>query len=304
MKLWLSGTLLFAALSFPVFPCFYEGIADRKATNIENEFLYAFENKYPVKRLEDCLRNFPDINFRKKNVLEGRSALEITLSFQSSTWQDQTVAWLISKGADVNIADAAGYTALMAAAQNASPQTVTKLIQAGAKVKAVDKNNNTALHMVPSGDCKNVPILVRAGAAVNAQGKDGATPLLIAVNHREVECVKYLIAAKADVNLADKDSITPLIEATQKGSNIFVANTAKNRTAIAKMLVEAGADIHAVSPEKATALHFAASTGDLETVRLLLKKGANKAALDAKGRNALYYAEAKKHAAIADLLAK
>lgn len=302
IRLCISFSALLATIS-PALPCSYSvENPDETNTNVARDFLYAFENQSSLKFIENCYRIFPKPNHHIPKLLEGYTPLLISLNRKPSAWQDQAVAWLISKGADVNMPDSFGQTPLMAAAQYANPATVTRLLKAGARVKDVNKDGATALHMTPMGNCKVIPLLLKAGVPINAQANDGATALLVAVNARDVECVKLLIAARADVNLSDKYGTTPLMEASKKGTDLFVANTSKNRTTIAKALIEAKADIHAVTPEGVTALLFAAATGDTETVRLLLMRGADKTAADAKGRNALYYAQKNKHKAIVELL--
>ena len=93
----------------------------------------------------------------------------------------------------------------------------------------------------------------------NTRDKSGVSPLHIAVRVGSSEIVGRLLQAKADPNLAAKDGSTPLLNAV--GNLIWKETTIskrvqKNYLAIAKMLLEAGADILSQSGEDdRTTLH-------------------------------------------------
>ena len=65
------------------------------------------------------------------------------------------------------------------------------------------------------GDLPEVKRLLAAGAEVNAQDKNGITPLMAAslAGHREV--VEFLLAKGAEVNAQDKSGKTALMFATR-----------------------------------------------------------------------------------------
>ena len=73
---------------------------------------------------------------------------------------------------------------------------------------ARDNCRRTALHLAAlSGVSRNIEILVEAGADVNAQTKDGRTPLMLA--NAAGTPTEHLIAAGAYVKAKDKDSRAP-----------------------------------------------------------------------------------------------
>jgi ankyrin repeat protein len=73
--------------------------------------------------------------------------------------------------------------------------------------------------------------------------------------------------------------------------------------AMAQLLLERGADIHALDRDsKATPLHYAASWGREEMVSLLLKKGADRTRKNKAGKTAGELARAAGYDGIAELL--
>jgi ankyrin repeat protein len=60
--------------------------------------------------------------------------------------------------------------------------------------------------------------------------------------------------------------------------------------AVARLLLEKGADVEATDEEGWVALHIAALNGQLAAVELLLKKGADIEATDLDGWTALHFA--------------
>jgi Ankyrin repeats (3 copies)/Domain of unknown function (DUF3471) len=106
------------------------------------------------------------------------------------------------------------------------------------------------------GDAAAVKALLAKGADVNAKAAYGATALSFAADKGHVEVVKVLLEHKADLNVKDTFyNATPLSWAVSK-----------QHGAVVKLLIEAGAE----QPE--TTLAFAARTGDLDLVKLVLDK--------------------------------
>jgi len=86
---------------------------------------------------------------------------------------------LISKGADVNAADAEGVTPLFHCTDDADLARL--LVSKGANVKAIAKNGRTPLHEVACfGSPEVAELLIACGADVNARDGDGRTPLACA----------------------------------------------------------------------------------------------------------------------------
>ena len=94
---------------------------------------------------------------------------------------------------------------------------------------------------------------------------DGFTPLSLAAYFGNEDVVRNLLLSGADPNIPSKNgfSVYPIHSAV-----------ASNYTMIAKMLLEAGADINVVQQSGATPLHSAAHNGNIELLIVLLEAGA------------------------------
>lgn len=95
---------------------------------------------------------------------------------------------------------------------------------------------------------------------VNITGRDGMTPLLVAVRQVELPMVEALLAAGADPNGAPGNE--PLVTAIRVKD-----------LSIARALLKAGADPNGRHDDE-TPLHLASLMGRLDSVELLLKAGA------------------------------
>jgi ankyrin repeat protein len=109
----------------------------------------------------------------------------------------RAVESLLKSGTDPNVRDKTGATALMYAAAFASPECVRLLLEAGANVNSTNTNASTAL-IWATGNAAKVRLLLDWHAEVNATTRSGVTALLSATNRGETEVMRLLIAAGAD----------------------------------------------------------------------------------------------------------
>lgn len=107
--------------------------------------------------------------------------------------------------------------------------------------------------------------------------EDSEKSFFAAIVKGDKPAVRLFLEAGMSPN-ARLGGITALVEASRRG---------KTHHEIAAALIEAGADMDASDPYGVTPLLFAAISGSPETIRLLLKSGANVKARDADGRTAL-----------------
>ena len=118
------------------------------------------------------------------------------------------------------------------------------------------------------------------GADVNLKDARGRGALWRACINANEELVNVLLKHGADAN-ETVDKVTVLMQA---------AANANVRTC--QSLVEAGAEVNALTANKNTALMYAADNANVETFQFLLMHGANSAAVDLRNWSVLDYANA------------
>jgi ankyrin repeat protein len=115
---------------------------------------------------------------------------------------------------DVNQTDHVGWTTLMCASYIGSLELVHALLSKGANPNIQNDNGDTALMIASSKlvlHTNFIPVmnaLIAGGANLNIQNINGITALMAAVEIGDVEYVRVLLRAGADVNLRDEDGDT------------------------------------------------------------------------------------------------
>ena len=172
---------------------------------------------------------------------------------------------LLSSSSAANSAGPEGITPLMAAAETGSVEAMKLLIEKGADINARNASGSTAL-MWSVTDSSKVRLLLDHNADVNVAARSGRTALIIAAfTNPSAEVVRMLIEKGARVDVMDQRKVTPLNAAT------FA-----NDTASVRLLLDASADIQTADTFIGlTPLINAAGNRNLETVKMLLAKGAN-----------------------------
>jgi ankyrin repeat protein len=132
-------------------------------------------------------------------------------------------------------------------------------------------------------------------ALVNAVAPDGFSPLGLASFFGQTKAAGLLIQHGAQVNQPSNNpqKVAPLHSAA-----------AGQHLEIARMLLEAGADVNAVQEGGFTPLMSAAQNGQVEMVRLLLERGADRSMQSEDGRSAYSIADSHADPALAALFLK
>jgi ankyrin repeat protein len=116
----------------------------------------------------------------------------------------KTMSMLLEAGADIDSADSAHQTAMLAAIENGKVEAVRLLLDNGAKPdgKPVNKGrrgNNPLIEAIKTNQRKIVELLIDAGAGANMiGGKPTVTPLIAAARRNQIWAVDRLLAAGAD----------------------------------------------------------------------------------------------------------
>ena len=112
--------------------------------------------------------------------------------------QASCVNLLLKAGADVNIADVHGNTAIGHTAYFGEDHLLNRLIKTGANVDTSGDNAITEI----------LNCLITSGADVNFHDSSGITALHSAARNGHIDCVKRLVKSEANVNKKDRNGYT------------------------------------------------------------------------------------------------
>jgi ankyrin repeat protein len=145
---------------------------------------------------------------------------------------------LLQEGADVNLGQADGATALHWAAYHGDIGLAEILLAAGADPAAANRNGSTAMWLAASqGDAPMVEALLNGGADANEELPLGRRPLMLAARAGSVAAVRALLDRGADTNARESErGTTALMQAADQGHADVMA-----------VLIEHGADVAAGS---------------------------------------------------------
>ena len=195
---------------------------------------------------------------------DGYKALHFAV--YGSDISSEILSCLIGIGADVNARTNNGVTPLMIAAEEGHINAVTSLVKCGANVDLQDKDGQTALHHAMQSPqasiCEVLSCLIKNGADVNAHTFHNETPLMLASRDGHVNVVTFLIEHGADVDLQDKDGDTALHYAA-RFSGVFPE--------IVETLLNLGAS-HMCNHQGLTPLHEACIATNIEVVDYLFQR--------------------------------
>ena len=131
-------------------------------------------------------------------------------------------------------------------------------IEKGADVLSDPRGYGTPLHGAAAVWPEAIPVLLEAGASVNAASSDGRTPMMAAAFRNQLKSLEFLLAAGANLEDRDNEGTTPLILAARAGKEEAI-----------EWLLDHGADLLAKDNREKTAEDWAKENGHPKIAELL-----------------------------------
>lgn len=211
------------------------------------------------------------------NHLENNRSL---LAWAAQDGALEAINILLSAGADPNLVDGVGHTALMRAIEARQLSAVTALLAANPDLELATADGKTAAMLaVETGEPNMVRALVGAGADFNVRDIDKNTPLMAAIGYggdRLVQLVNILSKAGVDMDSGNA-YYTPLYSAIEQ----------KNLPLV-KALLDTGANPNLKT--EAGDIPLASAIYEPEVLALMLAAGADPNIRNRHGESVLFYA--------------
>lgn len=182
-----------------------------------------------------------------------------------------TLEILISKGADINIADGGNFP-LFAASSKGNTGTVNFLLKQKGIEKSINRLSKDGVSSLFSASQRNhvgvVRALINAGADVYLSSLEDNIPLQAASGSGHVEIVKQLISDRVLSHYKD------FVYECQV--SLYLASQNGHVKVVEELLTISGLDVDYIHKRNnASATHVATQNGHSEIVELLLERGAN-----------------------------
>jgi ankyrin repeat protein len=194
----------------------------------------------------------------------------------------RVLSLLIAASANPHLKGKKGQTALHVAASNeGSIDSMSVLINAKVNVNLGDSAGDCAGHWAArSGRIENLKFLLARGARINLRNHAGQTMLFVAAEARRDDVVAMMLDAGAATNIRSASSVSPLELSLMLSVEI------------AARLLRAGVSPHDIGLGGCSMCHFAAqaSTHAVQSLRLLIDAGANLHAIDDLGASVAHRA--------------
>uniref|UniRef100_A0A8C6LKW7 Tetratricopeptide repeat, ankyrin repeat and coiled-coil containing 1 n=1 Tax=Nothobranchius furzeri TaxID=105023 RepID=A0A8C6LKW7_NOTFU len=188
---------------------------------------------------------------------------ETVLTAAAGRGRLEVCAFLLERGAGLEVPNRRGMVPLLSAAKHGHTQVAELLLKKGADMNVSDKQSRTALMLASSeGHTGTAELLLSHGASTSSVDHEGLTAISWACMKGQKGAVQVLVEAGADLNHPDRQGRTPLDLAALNGD----ADTVHS-------LVEHGAVLERADNNDTRSTDRAAGCQNPALVASLLKKG-------------------------------
>ena len=172
----------------------------------------------------------------------------------------------LAAGARVNAAEVGGPTALLLAAREGQLEVVRLLLKAGASPDGRDSPMTPLAAAAVGGHTPVIQLLLRAGADINAEGRGGLAPLVLAVRFNRLDAARALLKAGASPRVRDRS-----------GDGLLMVAIQDNHPLMLSLLLEHGLPADEPDANGLSPLYWAGYLKRPELVRRLQAAGADAA---------------------------
>jgi len=219
---------------------------------------------------------------------------------------------LIDKKAEINAQDAKGNSVLhVAVPADSHLQAINLFLSSGANINLQDEHGDSPLHIaiLLNRNEEIIRSLLARGADVTIRDIEGKTPLYLAIERSRANIIPVLLEYGSDIFAVDNRGITPFERSFNEDPSIVLllinekttfqndseGNTILHLTTrfvgnayIINRILDHGASIDARNKAGDTSLTIAVRQNEEEAGLLLLSRGADIFAVNAKGESPLY----------------
>lgn len=239
---------------------------------IENGDTYALEN---------LVNSGHDVNYTANEYLLNNLHMAVL--------SGRLLSKVIECEGDVNACEWNFYTPLHYACIKGNVADIRTLIQSGANVMALSQHELTPLHLACRYDrVEAVKELLKNKAFINAKDHRSKTPLILASKYGSYKAAEELLAFRADMTLVDfrgwnalhyasfysKHKLVKLLVKWDSDQNLLVS-TENTQGKTPAMLASNAKTRNGFNSNLYSALWTAASLGNLDLAKKLLRKGGN-----------------------------
>ncbi|CAD5115454.1 DgyrCDS4426 [Dimorphilus gyrociliatus] len=208
------------------------------------------------------------------NMIERGTKAHVTPLHRTCEYnnQERLIRYLIKAGCPVDIQDSGGRTPLHIASERGHLSNVEKLIECGANVNIIDSSLNSPLHYAARARTGDITqYLINKGAKIEVENISKRTPL-----HEAADYGRFSSARDILRNVEELDSDYVNREDRLGFTALHIAAKRDMTTKCVETLITFGADLDLQNNlDGETPLHIAIKYEFIETIILLLKKGAD-----------------------------